>query len=156
MRALLAIAVLALVSTVPVSAEDDPARAIQWNWSLQPENAAAGSEAELVVVATVAPHWVVYSSDFPSGVGPLPAKIRRKPQSSLELVDSLKSVGAARGTDETSKAQYGYFSERAELRQRLKVPADGALELTLSAQACNKTDGTCHLIRQDIRIPART
>jgi hypothetical protein len=157
MRALLALSILALVSTVPVAAEDDPARAIRWNWSLQPENAPPGSEAELVVVATVAPHWVVYSSDFPAGLGPLPARIKRKPQSSLELVDALKSVGAARGKDETSSAEYGYFEQRAELRQRLRLPAAGApVELTLSAQACNKTDGTCHLIRQDIRIPART
>ena len=27
-------------------------------------------------------------------------------------------------------------------------------ELTLNGQACNETDGTCHLIRQDIRVAA--
>jgi hypothetical protein len=66
----------------------------------------------------------------------------------------LRSVGAHRKASKDSawNAEYGYFSERAELRQKLTVPADGLLEVTLNGQACHETDGTCHLFRQDIRI----
>jgi hypothetical protein len=151
---------LALFSAAPVFAEDtampaEPATAIQWSWALQPADAPAGSDAELVLVAQIAPHWVIYSSDFAAGIGPRPARLKKATGSSLELVDSLRSVGASRKKDETSKEEYGYFSQRAELRQRLKVPADGSpVAVTFNGQACNETDGTCHLIRQDIRITA--
>jgi hypothetical protein len=155
MRLVLA-ALLAMLSSLPAGAEEDPSRAIQWSWKLQPEDARPGGEAELVLVATLAPHWVVYSSDFPRGVGPLPAKLRKSTDSAVELLDALRSVGAARKRDESSNAEYGYFAARAELRQRVRLPADGSpIEVTLSGQACHETDGTCHLIREDIRVAAR-
>ena len=153
MRILLAVAVLALTAAVPVGADEDATQAVQWNWQLEPATAKPGSEAELVVVAKLAPHWVVYSSDFESGLGPLPARIKVKKNTSAELIESLRSVGAKRKKDPTFNAEYGYFSEHVELRQRVRLPADGApLEVVLNGQACYEADGTCHLIRQDIRI----
>lgn len=157
MRLLFAIALLALLAAIPVGAEEDPARAVQWSWQLLPQDAAPGSEAELVLVATLAPHWVVYSSDFPGGFGPLPTKLKKKAQSATQLNDSLRSVGAHRKDKKDSawNAEYGYFSARAELRQKLTLPSDGSpVEVTLTGQACHESDGTCHLLRQDIRIPA--
>jgi Disulphide bond corrector protein DsbC len=156
MRLVFAVALLALMSTIPVGAEEDPSRAIQWSWTLQPADARPGSEAELVLVAVLAPHWVVYSSDFKADFGPLPVRLRKKPQSGVELVEGLRSISASRKRDESLDIEYGYFAGRAELRQRLKLPADGSpAELTLNGQACNETDGTCHLIRQDIRVAAQ-
>jgi hypothetical protein len=156
MRLVFAVALLALISTIPVGAEEDPARAVQWSWSLQPADAKPGSEAELVLVAALAPHWVVYSSDFKAEFGPLPARLKKKPQSSVLLVDGLRSISASRKKDESLNIEYGYFAGRAELRQRLKLPEDGSpAELTLDGQACNESDGTCHLIRQDIRVGAQ-
>jgi hypothetical protein len=156
MRVVLAIILLALIAAVPVGAEEDVAQAVQWNWHLVPENATPGSEAELVVLADLAPHWVVYSSDFKAEIGPLPARLKRAPKSQLELLDSLRSIGAKRKQDPDLDVEYGYFSERLELRQRVRLPQDGApLEAVLSAQACFETDGTCHLIRQNITIAAR-
>jgi len=156
MRLVFAVTLLALISAIPVGAEEDPARAIQWSWSLQPADAKPGSEAELVLVAELAPHWVVYSSDFKAEFGPLPARLRKKPQSSVQLVDGLRSISARRKKDESLSIEYGYFAGRAELRQRLKLPEDGSpAELTLNGQACNESDGTCHLIRQDIRVGAQ-
>ena len=156
MRLVLAVALLALISTIPVCAEEDPNRAIQWTWTLQPTDAAPGSEAELVLVAALAPHWVVYSSDFKAEIGPLPARLKKKPQSSVQLVDGLRSISASRKKDEGLNVEYGYFAGRAELRQRIRLPADGSpAELTLNGQACNETDGTCHLIRQDISVSSR-
>ena len=72
-----------------------------------------------------------------------------------QLTNALRSVGAHRKDKKDSawNAEYGYFSERAELRQKVKLPADGSpVEVTLTGQACYEADGTCHLIRQDIRI----
>ena len=156
MRLVFAVTLLALISAIPVGAEEDPSRAIEWSWTLQPADARPGSEAELVLVARLAPHWVVYSSDFKADIGPLPARLRKKPQSAVQLVDGLRSISASRKKDESLNVEYGYFAGRAELRQRLKLPEDGsAAELTLNGQACNETDGTCHLIRQDIRVTSQ-
>ena len=156
MRLLLAISLLALIAAIPVGAEEDAARAVQWTWQLLPLDASPGSEAELVLVAKVAPQWVVYSSDFESGIGPLPARLKKKPQSSVQLLDRLRSVGASRKQDPAWNAEIGYFAGRAELRQRLKLPADGSpVEVTLNGQACYEADGTCHLIRQDIHVTSQ-
>src|SRR6188768_1501838 len=95
MRLVFAVALLALISTIPVGAEEDPARAIRWSWTLQPADAAPGSEAELVLVAQLAPHWVVYSSDFQADFGPLPTRLRKKPQRAVQLLAGFGSVNAA-------------------------------------------------------------
>lgn len=155
MRLLLAVTVLALVATIPVGA-DDASGAVRWSWQLQPRDASPGSEAELVLVANIAPNWVVYSSDLQPGVGPLPARLRKKPQSAAQLVAGLRSVGASRKKDSTWNAEISYFAERAELRQRVKLPADGSpVEVILSGQACYEADGTCHLLRQDISVTSQ-
>ena len=89
----------------------------------------------------------------PTNLRVLPARLKKKPQSSVQLVDGLRSISASRKKDESLSIEYGYFAGRAELRQRLKLPEDGSpAELTLNGQACNESDGTCHLIRQDIRV----
>jgi hypothetical protein len=146
-------ALLLLITTLPALAQEDPSSAIRWSWTLQPADARPGSEAQLVLIAAIAPHWVVYSSDFAPGIGPLPTRLKKNTPSTLEFVDSLQSIGARRNHDGTSNAEYGYFAQRAELRQRVRLPADGSpVEVTLNGQACHEADGTCHLIRQDIRI----
>jgi thiol:disulfide interchange protein DsbD len=156
MRLLLALALLALTAAVPVGAQEDVREAVQWNWQLVPADAKPGSEAELVLVARLAPKWIVYSSDFKSGLGPLPARLKRPANSQLELIEPLRSIGARRKKDPSFDGEYGYFSERAELRQRVRLPQDGSrLQATLNGQACYEADGTCHLFRQDITIAAR-
>jgi hypothetical protein len=156
MRPLMAIALLALISTIPVGAEEDAAQAVQWSWQLEPRDARPGDEAELVLLARIAPQWVVYSSDFELEIGPQPTRLRKKPQSTLQLTEPLRSIGAHRKKDAGLNVEYGYFAERAELRQRLRLPADGSpIEVTLNGQACYEANGTCHLIRQDVRIAGR-
>jgi thiol:disulfide interchange protein DsbD len=153
MRPMIAIALLALLSAIPVGAQDDAARAVQWSWRLEPRDARPGSDAELVLEASIAPDWVVYSSDFEAELGPRPTRLRKQPQSSLELTGPLRSVGALHRRDADLGLEYGYFAGRAELRQRLRLPADGSpVEVTLRGQACHEANGTCHLIRQDVRI----
>ena len=155
MRLTTAIILLALISAIPVGAEEDPARAVQWSWRIEPRDAGPGSEAELVLEARIADHWVVYSSDFKGEFGPLPARLKAKPRTSLELIEPLRSVGALRRKDEQLQLEYAYFAQRAELRQRLRLPADGsAVEATLVGQACDEANSTCHLIRQEVRIAA--
>lgn len=132
----------------------DPREAIRWNWRLVPADAKPGSEAELVLEATLAPHWILYPSR-PGAPGPLPAKLKADKGATLELLEPLRSVGTSRKHDSAWNAELEYFAGRAELRQRVRVPADGALAAVLSAQACHETEGTCHLIREQIRIAAR-
>lgn len=153
MRLLLSLAVLALVAAIPVGAEDTAAEAVKWSWQVVPEDARPGDEAELVLSASIAPQWVVYSSDFKAELGPQPTRLKTRPQAAVELIDGLRSVGAERKKDQELNIEYGYFSGRAELRQRVRLPADGSpVEALLVGQACHEADGTCHLIRQDVRV----
>src|SRR5262245_45728814 len=142
MRPMLAIALLALISAIPVGAQEDASQAVSWSWRLVTPEARPGGEAELVLEARIAPHWVVYSSDFQAELGPQPTRLRKRPQSTLELTAPLRSIGAHRKRDEQLNIEYGYFAERAELRQTLRLPADGSpIELTLNGQACYEANG---------------
>jgi len=153
MRLLMATALLALISAIPVGAQEDASQAVTWSWRLATPDARPGEEAELILEARIAPHWVVYSSDFEAALGPRPARLKAKRDSSLLLIEPLRSVGAHRKRDEELKIEYGYFAGRAELRQRLRLPADGSpLELTLNGQACYEANGTYHLVRQDVHV----
>ena len=133
-------------------AEDDAPQALRWSWRLEPADAAPGSDAELVILATLAPDWVLYSSDFTAPIGPRPARLVAVAGNPLDFLGPLRSIDAKRKRDASLDLEYGYFSERAELRQRVRVPADGNVATILRGQACHEADGTCHLIRQDISI----
>ncbi|HTU66157.1 MAG TPA: protein-disulfide reductase DsbD domain-containing protein [Steroidobacteraceae bacterium] len=146
---------VALLAGVVVRAEDDPARAVRWTWTLEPANAAPGSAAELVITAALAEHWVVYSSDFKAELGPQPVRlVAPKDAPPTLLAGPLRSIDAHRKHDKNFDVDVGYFTGRAELRQRVQLPADGTpLVATLRGQACNEADGTCHLLRETIRLP---
>lgn len=153
---LMASALLASTAITPAHAQEDVSQAVQWNWQLVPADAKPGTEAELVLVARLAPRWIVYSSDFKVDIGPLPTRLKRSAKSQVELIEPLRSVGAKRKRDESLNIEYGYFSERAELRQKVRVPQDGSrVAATLNGQACYEADGTCHLFRQEITVAAR-
>jgi hypothetical protein len=148
----LAVTGMSLFASSHSLAQEDAAQAVRWSWRLDPADAAPGTEADLVIQATLAPDWVFYSSDFKAPVGPRPARLVAIPGSPLDFLGPLRSIEAKRKRDTSLDIEYGYFSHRAELRQRVRVPADGRLATTLRGQACHEADGTCHLIRQDISI----
>jgi len=75
MRLLMATALLALISAIPVGAQEDASQAVTWSWRLATPDARPGEEAELILEARIAPHWVVYSSDFEAALGPRPARL---------------------------------------------------------------------------------
>jgi hypothetical protein len=128
-------------------------QSVRWSWQLLPGPA---GEAELVVTAELAPDWVVYSSDFKADVGPQPVRLALAPGNGSSLLGPLRSIDAKRKHDRAFDAELGYFSQRVELRQRVRLPPDGGpLVAVLRGQACYEADGTCHLIRQDIRIASR-
>lgn len=149
-----AFALLPLVLAGPVPAEDDPAQAVSWSWRLEPANAGPGTEAELVVTGKLAPEWVVYSSDFEAQFGPQPVRlVAPRDATPGTLIGPLRSIDGKRKHDKTFDIDVGYFSDEAELRQRVRVPADGApIVATLRGQACHEADGTCHLLREEIRV----
>ncbi len=147
--------VLAVCLHGVAAAEEDPSSAVRWSWQLEPVNAAPGTEADLVLVAQIAPGWVVYSSDFKVEIGPQPARLVAAAESRQDLLGPLRSIDARRKRGTALDVEYGYFSGRAELRQRVRVPPAGsALVATLRGQACHETDGTCHLLRQPVRVAA--
>ena len=138
-------------------AQEDAGRAVRWSFRLEPADAAPGNEADLILTATLAPHWVLYSSDFKAELGPQPVRlVAARNTAASTLLGPLRSIDARRKRDATFDVEYGYFADHAELRQRVRLPADGTgLAATLRGQACHEADGTCHLIREEIRIAAR-
>jgi thiol:disulfide interchange protein DsbD len=144
---------MALASFNVAVAQEELDQAVRLSWRLEPAAAAPGTEAELVIIATLSPDWVVYSSDFKAEIGPQPARLSRGPGSTLELLGPLRSIEARRKRDASLGVEYGYFSGRAEWRQRVRLPADGAAPLAvLRGQACYEANGTCYLIRREINL----
>jgi hypothetical protein len=126
---------------------DDPD--LQWQWRVEPKNAPAGQDAEIVFSATIPAGFILYSSDFKAELGPRPAKFTFEPNDAIELQGSVRAVGAQRRTHKTFGTEYTYFAERAEFRQKIRVLKAGAeISGRIDAQTCQEKDGLCALVKQ--------
>jgi hypothetical protein len=119
-------------------------------WSVAPaQTPTVGGEIELVITARIAPRWIVYASDFKAEIGPQPTEFHFSPHVAFQPIGKPVSIGAKAGRDKTWEVDYGYFSERAEFRQRVKVlalPLRGSVRI--KGQLCNERDGSCTLLNE--------
>lgn len=144
-RTTLVLLVLLMVSSVFVVAAGE-AGAVQWSLALSKPEAAAGEEIEVIVTARIAPHWIVYSSDFKADLGPQPTQVVLDAGEGFRAVGDIVSVNPKRKKDPTWETEFGYFEERAEFRQKIKVLKSGAVVTArIKGQLCNERDGTCTL-----------
>jgi uncharacterized protein (DUF58 family) len=147
-RATLVLLTLLMVSSVFVVASSDP-KAVQWSLALSKSDAAAGEEIEVIVSARIAPHWIVYASDFKADLGPQPTQVVLEAGDGFRLIGEIVSVNPKRKKDPTWATEFGYFEERAEFRQKIKViKSDVAVTARIKGQLCNERDGTCTLFEE--------
>ena len=132
-------------------AAEEPALA--WHARLSTAAPAAGDTVELVVTADLAPHALVYSSDFKSDIGPQPTTLDLAGSEGLEAVGPVRSIAAKRKTDKTWDIELGYFETRAELRQTVRiVRPDFVLRGRIAGQLCDEREGTCTLFSESIVV----
>jgi thiol:disulfide interchange protein DsbD len=114
-----------------------------------PEHPQAGDTVELVFTAEIAAGWILYSSDFSAEIGPRPARFKLDPTPGVEVVGGLRAVKSLRRKDETWKAEYAYFEQRAEFRQQVKLTAPvKAIAGRIDGQTCFEESGLCELFQK--------
>jgi hypothetical protein len=140
---------LALLATLALSLRAQEPKATQWTVALSEPSPAIGREVEVIVTARIAPHWIVYSTDFKAELGPQPTQVIFDLDGSFELVGGIVSVAPKRKKDATWDVEFGYFETRAEFRQRIKVLKAGpVIAGRIKGQLCNERDGTCTLFEE--------
>lgn len=152
---LIALALLTLSSFALLThAQTQPREAspVQWTFALA-RPAAVGEEVEIIITAQIAPHWIVYSSDFKAELGPQPTRLVLEAADAFRPVGEFSSVGAQRKKDKTWDTEFGYFERRAEFRQKVKIlqPAP-VIAGRITGQLCNERDGTCTLFEQAFKL----
>jgi thiol:disulfide interchange protein DsbD len=154
MKKLMLILGLGLLSLPFLRAERT--EAIHWQARLSPAAPVAGDIVELVVSADLAPHAVVYSSDFKSDIGPQPTALDLTGSEGIEVVGDARSVEPKRKKDKTWDIELGYFETHAEVRQQVRIlRADFVVRGTIAGQLCDEKEGTCTLFNQRIvAVPA--
>ncbi len=145
----LARTVLVLVAGLLVFAPGAAAqesKTTQWSVAFSKPAAAVGEEIEVIITARIAPHWIVYSSDFKAEIGPQPTQFLFDATDTFRPLGEITSVNPKRKKDKTWDTEFGYFEERAEFRQKIKVLKAGAVVTgRIKGQLCNERDGTCTL-----------
>jgi opacity protein-like surface antigen len=131
------------------------ADAVQWSTTVTPVKAADGStQYRLDFTGRITPGYIVYGSDFESGLGPNPTRVRYEPAAAVTPRERLLSTGARKGTDKSFNTPYTYFEGEAKLSQVVTVAA-GARTVTgtIRGQTCHEADGTCQLFRASFELP---
>jgi len=111
-------------------------------WTFTTENV-NGEEAELVFKANIDPPWHLYSAFLPAG-GPIATTPWFNESDQYELVGEVIEVTKAKKKfDEGFQMEVGTISNRAELRQKIKLTGSGPATITgeIEFQVCD--DATC-------------
>lgn len=112
---------------------------IRWSFSSKQN----GNEAELTFKATIEKDWHLYDIKLPEG-GPIATSVHYADTSLFELVGEIHSIPEAEEhLDETFQMTLRYFSNEAEIKQRLKLKSEKPLEIKgyIEFMGCN--DETC-------------
>ena len=128
-------AFLFLCVTLTTSAQMyDP---VAWESSITKVSA---SEYELTFKAAIEDQWHIYSQNTPDG-GPLPLSLTIEDlEGNFELIGALKESETHTEFSEIFGVDEVFFSEEAELTQRIKIinPERNTLEATIRYQVCKE------------------
>lgn len=145
---------LAALLAAPLAAVH-AADAVQWSTTVVPVKAADGStQYRLDFTGRITPGYIVYGSDFKSGLGPNPTRVRYEPAAAVTPKDGLLSTGTRKGTDKSFNTPYTYFEGEAKLSQVITVaPGTRSVTGSIRGQTCHEADGTCQLFRASFELP---
>lgn len=148
--------VLIVIVAVTAFAWAQPKSAAQWSISLSPAASRVGDEVEVILIARLSPGWIVYSSDFEAEIGPQPTRLVLTPSDAYTAAGPLISVQPRRKTERIWDLELGYFAQRAEFRQRIKILRENfRVEGVVKGQLCSETDGTCSLFTEKFSVAAK-
>lgn len=115
-----------------------------WGFAATATSAMPGQEIDLIFRAKLDKDWLTYASDFEGDVGPQPTAVEFLPNGTFEPVGPLVSVGAKRKVDKTWGTEVGYFTGRAEYRQRVRILRfDYFFTGVIRGQWCSEKKGLC-------------
>ena len=146
------VGLLSLLAIVPFARAQEKSAA-EWSVALSKPAAAAGDVVEVIITARLPHGWIAYSSDFKADLGPQPTQLTLDPSDAFQLVGEIISVKSKRKKDRTWDTEFGYFEDRAEFRQKIKIlkPRSAGVTVRIKGQLCNESDGTCTLIDETVK-----
>ncbi len=105
---------------------------------------------EIVIEATIADGWHLYSQHIKNDVGPVPTAFEYKSETTFKLVGETNEPKAIEKFDENFGATLNFFMTSAVFRQKIKAEKGTTITITITFMVCN--DVMC-LPPVDIQIP---
>lgn len=130
--------VFTLLGVLSLRAQSEHAK---WTFTVNPTG---NCEAELVMKATVDPHWHIFALKAADGDGPLPTEFVFKANPNYELVGKVIETGTPKKTyEEGFETNTYYFEGAATWKQKIKVKSSQpfTIEGDVYGQTC--TEGKC-------------
>lgn len=130
---------------------------LKWHWQVTPQSAKAGDEVELRFIADIPEGWILYSTDFKSELGPLPARFTFENNDSVALIGPVQAVNSSRRIDRNFGTEYAYFARQGEFRQKARLLKDAdSINGQVKGQTCQEKDGLCALFTESFKVPLLT
>jgi hypothetical protein len=130
--ALLATFILFCINPVGTAQTPQP---VKWSCSVEPGK---GDQVTLVMTATIADGWHLYSQDLPEG-GPIKTEFIFESSADFDLIGAVEEGKATDYYDPNFEMQLKYFSHKAVFRQKivLKNKKTLAISGTVEFMVCD-------------------
>jgi thiol:disulfide interchange protein DsbD len=127
--------------------------AITWYYQLSNPKPVPGETVELVLTAKIAPHHILYSSDFKADIGPQPTEFIFETSEAVTPSGPVRAIGPKKKKDRTWDTEFTYFETTGEFRQLVRVAAKSfTIRGVIKGQLCNEQDGTCTLFEESVNL----
>ena len=112
--------------------QQDP---VSWNAAFKSNSA---TEGEIIVTGIIQPGWHTYSIRA-TDAGPIPTSVTFTTSPGIKLNGTISEEGAQEEFDKAFDARLYVFHKKAELKQKITVPAQGGgqVQLTVEYMSCN-------------------
>lgn len=141
MKRLFVSTLLALMALTTFAQIQNP---VKWTFSTSKPEVKVGETVDLLFTVEIDKSWHIFSTDQDPDVGPLPAKIKFKPNSTYQLVGGIKTpANVVKKQDELFGGEVRTIEGKGVFLQTVKIlKANPIIEGESSAQAC-QDDGVC-------------
>lgn len=97
------------------------------------------SSEELVMEATIAEGWHLYSQNINEGIGPVPTSFEFKENPAVKIIGKTIEPESIREYDENFEGELNFFKKQVAFKQKMKIFSSTSVKGVVTYMICNET-----------------